>query len=237
MFSALRTALLQWLRVPHTPEPPAGSPDSIQIFHAGANLYKLGLLKWALTQCALTIPILALFLITGGPRSPQWFIPALRMLRLLAISVYAIQFLLTYAALRLNFEMRWYIVTDRSLRIRSGIWSVKELTMTFANIQQVNLTRGPLQGLLGIADLEVSSAGGKVSASEHGIHRSSHAGRFEGVDNAEAIRDLILDRLKHYREAGLGDPDDHHMESDPIAPAQEVLQEVRNLRALLNSDF
>ena len=35
-----------------------------------------------------------------------------------------------------------------------------------------------------------------------------HLACFRGVDNAEEIRDLVRDRSRHGRQAGLGDPDD-----------------------------
>ena len=41
-----------------------------------------------------------------------------------------------------------------------------------------------------------------------------HTGFFHGVDNAEEIRDLILNRLRRFRETGLGDPD----EARPVPP-------------------
>ena len=56
----------------------------------------------------------------------------------------------SYMLQRLNYELRWYIMTDRSLRIRSGIWSVEEIAMTFANIQDLQITAGPVQGWLGL---------------------------------------------------------------------------------------
>ncbi len=109
--------------------------------------------------------------------------------------------LLTYAALRLDYELRWYVVTDRSLRIRTGIWKVQELTMSFANLQQVMLSQGPVQRFLGIADVLVQSAGGGGSEHGHQTRESSlHAGYFHGVDNAAEVRDLILARLRHFRE-------------------------------------
>ena len=241
MFEALRTALLRWMLVPAEPHPPAGSPGSLQVFRAGRNLYMLQLLKWALGQCAtfVTLALLLTILHVAEARSrtpwPDWLSVALYIVTILAIAIYLLQLPLTYAALRLNFDMRWYMVTDRSLRIRAGIWSVKELTMTFANIQQVKLTQGPLQRILGIADLVVTSAGGTATQTQHGTVYSAHGGSFEGVDNAEAIRDLILDRLRLYRDAGLGDPDDQAVTA-PSSAAQEVLAEVRHLRAILTPD-
>jgi hypothetical protein len=116
-----------------------------------------------------------------------------------------------YALVRIDYEMRWYLVTDRSLRIREGVWTVKELTMTFANIQNVNVEQGPIQRLLDLADVKVRSAGGGAGAAgPHGEREreSLHEGYFRGVDNAGEIRDLMLTRLKQYRDAGLGDPEE-----------------------------
>lgn len=104
--------------------------------------------------------------------------------------------------------------------------------MTFANIQQVNLTQGALQGLLHIADLEASSAGGGGGKAQgkHDIH-NAHTGYFQGVDNAGAIRDLILERLRLYLDAGLGDPDEPREQSaGALEAAQEALSEARELR-------
>ena len=78
--------------------------------------------------------------------------------------------------------------------------------MSFANLQQVVVTQGPLQRLLGLADVRVQSAGGGGDTHEKGGGDSLHTGVFHGVDNAGEIRDLILERLRHFRETGLGDP-------------------------------
>lgn len=174
-------------------------------------------------------------------RSPDWVWPALHLFEYAGIALYLLQIPLTYAVVRLDWEQRWYIVTDRSLRIRTGITSVLESTMSFANVQQVVVTQGPLQRLLGLADVRVQSAGGAGELPEaQGGQPSLHTGVFQGVEHAREIRDLILERLRLFRQAGLGDPD------DPLAPAEahptnpnsslaaahELLAEVRNLRAV-----
>ena len=105
--------------------------------------------------------------------------------------------------------------------------------MTFANIQELRVTSGPLQKLLGIADLEVRSAGGG-SSGPHGSGGGGHIGRFEGVDNANAIRDLISDRLRQYKDSGLGDhhePQSEH--STLLTEAEHLLAEARALREVL----
>ena len=50
--------------------------------------------------------------------------------------------LFSFAVLRLDYEKRWYIVTDRSLRIREGVLNVREMTVMFANIQNVSVMQG-----------------------------------------------------------------------------------------------
>ena len=111
---------------------------------------------------------------------PPWAFPILWGLKIVGLGAYLLQLPLTYAVRRLDFEMRWYVVTDRSLRIRTGVWSVQESTMSFANLQQVEVSQGPLQRLLGLADVKVQSAGG--SDNPHGKPQDDlHTGHFHGV--------------------------------------------------------
>lgn len=186
---------------------------------------------------------------------PPWALPLLWVLKGAGILAYLVQLPVTYAIARLDFEMRWYMVTDRSLRIRHGVWKVSESTMSFANIQQVEVSQGPLQRMLGLADVRVQSAGGGGGESEnkHGTEDDMHHGLFHGVTNAPEIRDLILERLRRFRESGLGDPEEagrrvpspleHGTESAPyplathspelLAAAQELAAEARALRSAL----
>ncbi|MFN9083468.1 MAG: PH domain-containing protein [Acidobacteriota bacterium] len=162
MVNAIEQLLLGWLRVPPEPAPPEGAPGSLLLFRAGRNYRRWRLLCWAGAQVALLLLVL---------------LPLLSLLLVL----FPLQALFTFFAQRLDYQLRWYIVTDRSLRIRAGLWSVVETTMTFANLQDLRIT-----------------AGGSVSK-EPGA-RPSHLARFSNIDNAEALRDLLLERLKHYRE-------------------------------------
>jgi len=173
-----------------------------------------------------------------------WIFPGLRLLEYGAIALFILQIPVTLAATRLEFEQHWYIVTDRSLRIRNGIFQLTESTMSFANIQQVVVSQGPLQRLLGLSDVKVQSAGGGggEEGSHHNGENEMHVGLFHSVTNPAEIRDLILERLRCFRQAGLGDPDDPHQDDQPSAPpppqpagsaleaAREVLAEVRALR-------
>lgn len=184
-------------------------------------------------------------------RSPWWLFSLIGLIEFVGIVGYLVQLPLTYALVRLEFESHWYIVTDRSLRIRSGLVTVRESTMSFANLQQVTVSQGPLQQLLRLADVRVQSAGGGGdSGGEHGEGEkdSMHTGVFHGVNNAGEIRDLILARLQHFRAAGLGDPEEptessavagnieegvlpiDDVTADGLAAARAALEEARALR-------
>jgi len=196
------------LRVPPEPQSPPGTVQ--RSFRASRNYLRYKLFKWGAQQLATVFGLVAV-----GAIIPK--IELMMVARILLI-IEAAGWVLFFAAIPfslavvvLDFEMRWYMMTDRSLRIREGIFVVREKTMTFANIQKTTVHQGPLQRLLGIADVEVRSAGGgsgKGHEDEEGRHLV-HVGHFRGVDGAERIRDLILEGVRRQRDAGLGDPDDH----------------------------
>lgn len=184
-------------------------------------------------------------------RLPDEAFPFIWLFKIAGIVIYLVQIPFTYFLRRLDFEMRWYIVTDRSLRLRWGVAKVQETTMSFANLQQVELHQNPVQRLLGLGDVRVQSAGGGAGGAKGEGHGedSMHRAHFHAVDNAPEIRDLILERLRRFRQTGLGDPDDprhdeQHAEEAPAPPAaqpagsvleaaREALAEARALRVAL----
>ncbi len=242
---SLKSQLLAWLKVPPEPEAPSGSPGSVKVFRAAPNFFKLKLLLWSLRQVSGVIGIIIFVVFwsqTGGRRAPDEVNLIFGIIELLGVVGFLIQLPISYLLVRLDYEMRWYIVTDRSLRIRSGVLSVSETTLTFANIQQIAVGQGPLQRWLGIYDLEVTTAGGGAGGGGPHGHSSQgdsmHRGFFHGIDNAPEVRELILDRLRRFRDAGLGDPDEVHHEETHSEPrenellnaARGLLGEVRQLR-------
>lgn len=244
MYEGGKSLLLRLLRVPHEPHPPEGSPGSLRTFRAAPAYYKYRLLGWALANgWVLVVALAAIGGLSAGlakSEAPPGVVTALAVLEALGFAGLLAGLVVSYLTLRLDYEMRWYMVTDRSLRIREGIWHVHEMTMTFANIQNISISQGPLQRLFGIADLRVQSAGGGGMGAAHAGKGQPgmtdlHVGFFRGVENAEAIRDLVLHRLKLLRDAGLGDHDDDHSARPPAAAAGliEALRELKDEAALL----
>ena len=239
MRDKIKAIVLKVLKIPPDPEMPAGSSGSVRVFRAAPNYYKLCLLKWALTQAGAVLALAALiafFHFSDELKSADRFNFHLILLVIHLVGAAGLLLVIpfTFVMVRLDYELRWYIVTDRSLRIRSGLVRMRELTMTFANIQQISIHQGPLQRWLGIADLEVSTAGGGgdggAAEGKHGHREPLHLGYFHGVSNAQEIRDLMLERLRHWRDTGLGDPDDVPANVPPPLPAvPEVLAAAREL--------
>jgi membrane protein YdbS with pleckstrin-like domain len=228
-----RKGVLAMLRVPPEPQIPEGSRESVLTFRAGRNFYRWQVLAWAAPHLGL-LPIAAVYVfgLFRMGSAPFWVRVTYDTAGVLALIFLLAEALVTFLALKWSYELRWYIVTDRSLRIRSGVWNVEELTMTFANIQEIRVASGPIQKYLGLADVEVRSAGGGAAGprGEQGGHTAS----FEGVDNANEIRDLIVNRLRAYRDLGLGGVE-HHESEGSLTAAHAVLEESRALRRALEA--
>ena len=83
--------------------------------------------------------------------------------------------------------------------------------------------------LFGIANVLVQTAGGGGSAGEGGTS-AGHQGLLEGVDDAQTLRTLIMQRAEASKGAGLGD--DHHGHRDgrgAFGPAHlAALREIRD---------
>ena len=250
MFDAFRGWLLRVLRVPPEPKVPEGG-RVLRVFRAAPNYFRYRLVGWALTQ------LFALAGLVGGllfasqvirTADNEWVTLVLTVVETFAWIGFAAQVGFSLAVLKLDFDMRWYILSDRSLRIREGILSVREKTLTFANIQQISIRQNPLQRLMKIADVQVTTAGG--GSAGHGgqggqVGESMHEAYFRGVANAEEIRTAIRERVRLYRDAGLGDPDEPAPLAAPdaasqgggpdvLAAAHELRDEVRALRRALS---
>lgn len=235
--TAWRERLLACLRVPPEPAPPSGD-EGVRIFRAAPNYFRYKLIIWGLRQIGGLVA-LVMYLVVLAPRVPDVGPPAVTVgpititretilaiftfFEFVGIGVYVVQMFASAAVLRLDFEQRWYLVSDRSLRIREGLVRLDEKTMTFANVQHVAIRQNPIQRWLGIADVEVRTAGGGGSKDEDGKSSDLHIAYLRGVIDPERIRDVIRERLKRHGDAGLGDPDNLPTDRPPATPAPSEL--------------
>ena len=151
--------------------------------------------------------------------------------------------ILAYVALHLRYDTTWYVMSGRSLRIRRGIWIIRETTVTFENVQNVELKQGPLQRHFGISNLVVQTAGGGGAQTQQG-QTNPHVALIEGVANAKEIRDAIMAKVRRSRRAGLGDEGAVELRSsalgsgwtpDHIQALRAVRDEIVALRAASGS--
>lgn len=240
----------RFLKVPPEPDPPLGSPGSVRVFNAAPGYFHYRLVKWAIAQVGTFIGLVVGFAFIAGGID---FLPipigreVAVLLEATGVGLFVIQLPISFLMVKLDYRYRWYMVTDTSLRIREGIMSVREKTMTFANIQNLSIKQGPVQRLFGISDLQVRTAGGGSEGPGESKHElaeamNMHIGYFRGVDDAEQIRDLILGQMRGQVDSGLGDPDEpvaapvatlSDDSPEILAAAREMLAEARALRAAI----
>lgn len=239
LLEPLRRALLRFLRVTQAP-PEAPGGEHVEVFRASPRYLTYLLLAWAVKSAFM-------ILVMGGGITAAcvaivleehvlW--PALLLGGATATFLLLFTFI-SYATIRLDYEMRWYVLTDRSLRIREGLAHMREVTLTLANVQDIKVSQGPLQRLLDLTDVVVDTAGGGAAtgAAAHGsVH--GHAGVLRGVEQGSELVAKIRSRVQQRKGTGLGDTDEHveHVEhakaGDPlIAVLREVREEARALRS------
>ena len=204
IYEPFKRALLRLLKAPsEPPEPPAGSHGSVHVFRASPRFLRYRLLGVAILGAVLFVAALAALvaiLVGGEPLALLGWLPIGAVLALVVV--------LRYVGVRIDYDMRHYIVTDRSIRIREGAFVIHEKTLTHANVQNMTVVQGPLMRLFGIKSLAVETAGGGAQAAQ-GNAPNQHRFEIAGVENAAEVRDLVLSYLRaRGRDGGLGDPDD-----------------------------
>lgn len=247
MYKAFCDVCERLLRIPLPPEPPPGDEHTTKIFRASPNYFKYLLFVWVIRTAAFIFVVGATligFMVATfvSRHRAGGFMYVVGALELIALIFFALTQLLSLAMVRLDYEKRWYVVTDRSLRVREGIVNVQEMTVNFANIQNISVSQGPLQRWLKIADLKVDTAGGG-SVQPQGKHQlqNLHTAFFRGVDNAMEIRELIQARLRHLKDSGLGDHEEMKHSaptvgsSELLAALREVHEETRKLNTALGA--
>jgi membrane protein YdbS with pleckstrin-like domain len=227
--------LVAWFRVPHGPPSlPAQQPDTLRQVHPAPGFLRyLKFRFWLLLTIFDGMIVIAWIAITVA--SP--LAGALLLIPALVIAV--APDVVVYIALHLRYDTTWYVMSSRSLRIRRGVWVLREMTITFENVQNIKVTQGPLMRYFGIKNVVVETAGSAGSGRDGGEPAENQA-VLEGLDDANEIRDLILARVRASRSAGLGDERPEvargvSRREDPNWTAAQVrlLREIRDEAALL----
>lgn len=227
MLDVVRRFLKRFLQVSDAPpEVPLG--EHPEVFRASPRHLTYLLAQWAIKLGVMTLsfgaPMLAAAVAIFIKEHNAPVAIAIAVVGGVGLLAFA---LFSYASIRLDYDMRWYVLTDRSLRIREGIVHVREVTLTLANVQELKVSQGPIQRLLGLTDLIVDTAGGGRAVSAGGESVHGHQGILRGVDRGGDLRAKIETRVKQRRGAGLGDSDEHH---DEVEGPQTVVDALRAVR-------
>lgn len=230
MYRGVWRFLTDWFRVPESPPTlPVAEGDRLRSFHPSRRyLSYLKLYFWlglAAVDVAIVIAWAAIF-VALPPLGVALIVPAL----VVAVA----PDIVAYVAIHLKYDTMWYVMSDRSLRCRRGIWNILEHTITFENVQNVFVVRGPVQQLFGISTIVLETAGASEGEGDNAFAVGNKA-IMEGIGNPEEIRELILERVRASKSAGLGD------EPGPPSPAgwsaahvealRQIRQELASLRA------
>ena len=142
----------------------------------------------SLTGLALTATVVATGTVVLATQS-EWSVLAL------LIGSAALLVLVLVAVMRV-FEVRRlaYQLREHDLSLRSGVISHRVESLPFSRVQHVNIHRGPIERSLGLATLQVSTAGPDISIP--GLARA----------DAERIKLLVTERA------------DAVVDDDPPAP-------------------
>lgn len=231
-YAGVWRVLTDWFRVPSQPPSlPASETGQVQAFKPSESyLQYLKLFFWiACVLVDLALAAIWLGITVANPLVGLILTPVM-------LVVMIVPDIVAYVAVHLKYDTTWYVLSDRSMRIRRGIWVIHETTITFENIQNVRLTQGPVERYFGFANLVVETAGGG-SAAEPGGLAGAHQGVLAGIAAAEQLRDRLMQRVRASRSVGLGDErheiaatalDSHESERD-----LRLLAEIRDLTARL----
>lgn len=209
VYEGLWGVLVRWLRVPRkAPDLPVAAGDSILMLRPAREWLRYLKAQFVLTHLFVGMVDLALLvgLIAAFIAAP----PVGALLVIPYVAFVALPPAIAYLALHVRYDSTWYVLTNRSMRIRRGIWVIHETTITYENIQNVTVNQGPLERFFGIANVVVKTAGGGGMEGHPGhASMSSHVGLLEGLTNANEIRELIQSRARQSAAAGLGDEPEH----------------------------
>jgi membrane protein YdbS with pleckstrin-like domain len=229
VYRGLWKVLSDGFRVPeHPPTLPTREGDFLASFHPSRRY--LSYLKLWFWFGLVAIDLLIFLAWTGL----FFWHPRLAMVLLVpALIVAVVPDILAYVAIHLRYDTMWYVMSDRSLRCRRGIWVILEHTITFENVQNVFVHRGPVQNLYGISTVVLETAGA-AEGEGHSQFAVGNKAIMEGIDNPKEIRELILERVRRSKTAGLGDelestPAGQGWRAEHLGALREILAEVRAL--------
>ncbi|MDX9719182.1 MAG: PH domain-containing protein [Myxococcota bacterium] len=233
-YAALWALLVRFFKVPDRPPRMALGPgEQCQQFRPAPGFLKVLRIPFWLAvfvSVLLSVPLLLLALML----EPLYVLLLLPVLFLLV----APPALLLWVAAQLRYDSTWYVMGERSLTLRRGIWTIHEMTVTFENVQNLKIVQGPVERYFGISKLLIETAGGAPVDPKTGLAPARPL--LEGIEQPERLRATILGKLRQSQNTGLGDEPEHEEQSsafraEHLQRLREIRDELRALRMPRNS--
>ena len=151
--------------------------------------------------------------------------------------LYSIRALLSGPLLVVFFPLLWFRYTTLRYRfdaegisMRWGLLFRREVNLTYARIQDIHLTSGPLMRWMGLAELHIQTASGSASAEMV----------IEGLHEYEQLRDFLYQRMRGAKEPNEGEPDsaesqDRAGEDQVAGLLGDIAQDMASTRRALES--
>jgi uncharacterized membrane protein YdbT with pleckstrin-like domain len=176
-------------------------------------------------------PVTAVAAAEPFPRLPVTLSPAKSLFTYYALSSLLAGpfFFVPLIVLYFRYHTLRYEVDEEGITMRWGILFRREVSLTYARIQDIHLTSNLVERWLGLAKVQVQTASGSSSAEM----------TIEGMPQFEAIRDFLYSRMRGARDrvATPAGGAAGELAAAPVEQLTEVLREiaaeVRSLRTAL----
>ena len=127
--------LVKWFKVPDEPPTLPTSPgEQLERFKPAEGFLRYLLLFFWIGLVIIDLIFLGIWLVSFA--ISLWLGLALLPV-FLAVAI--LPDIVVYVAIHLRYDTTWYVLSDRSVRIRRGIWTITETTITFENVQDVKI--------------------------------------------------------------------------------------------------
>ena len=143
LYRGIWHGLVKWFKVPDEPPTLPTSPgEQLERFKPAEGFLRYLLLFFWIGLVLIDLIFLGLWLVSFA--ISLWLGLALFPV-FLAVAI--LPDIVAYVAIHLRYDTTWYVLSDRSVRIRRGIWIITETTITFENVQDVKIDQGPIRRL------------------------------------------------------------------------------------------
>lgn len=109
-----------------------------------------------------------------------------------------------------------YIVEDEGITMRWGILYRREISLTYARIQDIHLVSNFVERWLGLARIQVQTASGNSGAEM----------TIEGLPDYEALRDFLYERMRGARNRPVAASHPSSIGHDEMRELTEALNEI-----------